>query len=41
VAAALGDPRALRSGFELPVPSAVPDDRAALEAILRVCSPSR
>jgi hypothetical protein len=41
VAAALGDPRALRSGFELPVPSAIPDDRAALEAILRVSSPSR
>jgi hypothetical protein len=40
VAAALGDPRALRCGFELPVPSAVPDDRAALEAILRVSSPS-
>lgn len=40
VAAALGDPRALRCGFELPVPSAVPDDRAALEAILRVSRPS-
>lgn len=41
VAAALGDPRALRSGFELPVPLSFPDDRPGLEVLLRISSSSR
>jgi hypothetical protein len=40
VAAALGDRRALHSGFELPVPSGVPDDSSSLESMLRVCEPA-